>query len=49
MAGKRQIAYRRFANIPAEGDRLLLNTRWRDGRGFGICGKGAAAGLTVSV
>jgi len=26
MAGKDQIAYRRFAHIPAEGDRTLFDT-----------------------
>ena len=28
MAGKGQIAYRRFAHIPAEGDRTSINTHF---------------------
>jgi hypothetical protein len=40
MAGKDQIAYRRFANIPAEGDRTLSSTQQRDDEG----GAGALLG-----
>jgi hypothetical protein len=36
MAGRNQIAYRRFANIRSGDDRTLSNRLHRDGPGFGI-------------
>jgi len=37
MAGKDRIAFRRFANIPAENDRTPPHTQLRDGSELGVC------------